>query len=113
MYRGGNFFFCFFFGTGVKLDEKSIENGLEGQKFLVVCLFWGGCHHPNITDYKLFQRILNNGDFYDNHGNRIIDGEIHTVDGQSDDLDIPIIETRFKILAVCPLTSFCLFYFCF
>ena len=22
-----------------KLDEKSIENGLEGQKFLVVCLF--------------------------------------------------------------------------
>ena len=32
---------------GVKLDEKSIENGLEGQKFLVVCLFWGGCHHPN------------------------------------------------------------------
>ena len=24
-----------------------IENGLEGQKFLVVCLFWGGCHHPN------------------------------------------------------------------
>ena len=32
---------------GLKLDEKSIENGLEGQKFLVVCLFWGGCHHPN------------------------------------------------------------------
>ena len=32
---------------GVKLDEKSIENGLEGQKLLVVCLFWGGCHHPN------------------------------------------------------------------
>ena len=32
---------------GVKLDEKSIENGLEGQKFLVACLFWGGCHHPN------------------------------------------------------------------
>ena len=32
---------------GVKLDEKSIENGLEGQKFLVVCLLWGGCHHPN------------------------------------------------------------------
>ena len=31
----------------VKLDEKSIENGLEGQKFLVVCLSWGGCHHPN------------------------------------------------------------------
>ena len=30
------------------MDEKSIENGHEGQKFLVVCLFWGGCHHPNI-----------------------------------------------------------------
>ena len=29
------------------MDKKSIENGLEGQKFLVVCLFWGGCHHPN------------------------------------------------------------------
>ena len=31
-----------------KIGQKSIENGLEGQKFLVVCLFWGGCHHPNI-----------------------------------------------------------------
>ena len=48
IYRGGNFFFFFFFVPGVKLDEKSIENGLEGQKFLVVCLFWGGCHHPNL-----------------------------------------------------------------
>ena len=37
----------FLFEPGLKLDEKSIENGLEGQKFLVVCLFWGGCHHPN------------------------------------------------------------------
>ena len=46
IYRDGNFFF-FFLEPGVKLDEKSIENGLEGQKFLVVCLFWGGCHHPN------------------------------------------------------------------
>ena len=53
-YRGGNFIgvatfflFFFFFVSGLKLDEKSIENGLEGQKFLVVCLFWGGCHHPN------------------------------------------------------------------
>ena len=43
IYRGGNFFF---------LDEKSIENGLEGQKFLVVCLFWGGCHHPNLVFRK-------------------------------------------------------------
>ena len=42
------FFFFFFFVSGLKLDEKSIENGLEGQKFLVVCLFWGGCHHPNV-----------------------------------------------------------------
>ena len=41
------FFFLFFFEPGLKLDEKSIENGLESQKFLVVCLFWGGCHHPN------------------------------------------------------------------
>ena len=41
------FFFFFFFVSGLKLDEKSIENGLVGQKFLVVCLFWGGCHHPN------------------------------------------------------------------
>ena len=41
------FFFFFFFESGLKLDEKSIESGLEGQKFLVVCLFWGGCHHPN------------------------------------------------------------------
>ena len=50
IYRGGNFFFFFFFFfvSGLKLDEKSIENGLEGQKFLVVCLFWGGCHHPNV-----------------------------------------------------------------
>ena len=44
------FFFFFFFEPGVKLDEKSIENGLEGQTFLVVCLFWGGCHHPNVAE---------------------------------------------------------------
>ena len=35
------------------MDEKSIENGLEGQKFLVVCLFWGGCHHPNVWDHEI------------------------------------------------------------
>ena len=46
-YIGVATFFFFFFESGLKLDEKSIENGLEGQKFLVVCLFWGGCHHPN------------------------------------------------------------------
>ena len=37
-----------FLGTGVKLKKESIENGLEVQIFLVVCLFWGGCHHPNV-----------------------------------------------------------------
>ena len=47
------FFFFFFFEPGVKLDEKSIENGLEGQKFLVMCLFWGGCHHPNLKHLNL------------------------------------------------------------
>ena len=55
IYRGGNFFFFLFFESGLKLDEKSIENGLEGQKCSVRCLFWGGCHHPNyfivIQDY--------------------------------------------------------------
>ena len=51
IYRGGNFFFFFFLESGLKLDEKSIENGLEGQKFLVVCLFWGGCHHPNTLNF--------------------------------------------------------------
>ena len=51
IYRSGNFF-IFFLESGLKLDEKSIENGLEGQKFLVLCLFWGGCHHPNMTSYK-------------------------------------------------------------
>ena len=45
----------FFFGSGVKLDEESIENGLEIQKFLVVCLFWGGCHHPNLLETLLVQ----------------------------------------------------------
>ena len=35
------FFLSFIFPSepGEKLDEKSIENGLEGQKLLVVCLF--------------------------------------------------------------------------
>ena len=51
------FFFFFFFQPGVKLDEKSIENGLEGQKFLVVCLFWGGCHHPNMQRGILIKQI--------------------------------------------------------
>ena len=44
------FFFFFFFEPGLKLDEKSIENGLEGQKCSVGCLVFsgGGCHHPNL-----------------------------------------------------------------
>ena len=41
----------------VKLDEKSIENGLEGQKFLVVFLFWGDCHHPNKMDLSYTMQI--------------------------------------------------------
>ena len=50
------FFFFFFFEPGLKMDEKSIENGLEGQKFLVVCLFWGGCHHPKTWLKYVFPR---------------------------------------------------------
>ena len=47
IYRGGNFFFFFsFFEPGLKLDEKSIENGLEGQKCSVRCLFWGWLPPP-------------------------------------------------------------------
>ena len=55
-YIGVATFFFLFFESGLKLDEKSIENGLEGQKFLVVCLFWGGCHHPNLM--RLSKRCL-------------------------------------------------------
>ena len=41
------FFFCFFFfESGLKLDEKSIENGLEGQKCSVGGLFWGWLPPP-------------------------------------------------------------------
>ena len=39
IYRGGNFFFSFL-EPGVKLDEKSIENGLEVQNFWL-CVFSG------------------------------------------------------------------------
>ena len=53
------FFFFFFILSGLKLDEKSIENGLEGQKFLVVCLFWGGCHHPNSMSVSVLMIIFN------------------------------------------------------
>ena len=63
IYRGGNFFFFFFFFffvSGLKLDEKSIENGLEGQKFLVVCLFWGGCHHPNTNHRARYHCLQSN-----------------------------------------------------
>ena len=57
IYRGGNIYrgqyigvaTFSFFEPWLKLDEKSIENGLEVQIFLVVCLFsfWGSCHHSN------------------------------------------------------------------
>ena len=40
------FFFFFFFESGLKLDEKSIENGLKGQKYSVRCLFWGWLPPP-------------------------------------------------------------------
>ena len=33
----------FLFEPGLKLDEKSIENGLEGQKCLVMSLFSKNC----------------------------------------------------------------------
>ena len=36
----------FFFESGLKLDEKSIENGLKGQKCSVRCLFWGWLPPP-------------------------------------------------------------------
>ena len=36
----------FFFESGLKLDEKSIENGLEGQKCSVRGLFWGWLPPP-------------------------------------------------------------------
>ena len=39
-------FFFFFFESGLKLDEKSIENGLEGQKCSVGGLFWGWLPPP-------------------------------------------------------------------
>ena len=40
------FFFFFFFESWLKLDEKSIENGLEGQKCSVGGLFWGWLPPP-------------------------------------------------------------------
>ena len=45
IYRGWQLFFLFF-ESGLKLDEKSIENGLEGQKCSVGCLFWGWLPPP-------------------------------------------------------------------
>ena len=48
-YIGVATFFLFFFSLfepGLKLDEKSIGNGLEGQKCSVGCLFWGWLPPP-------------------------------------------------------------------
>ena len=56
------FFFLFFLEPGLKLDKKSIENGLEGQKCSVgglFCLSGGGCHHPNNI------RIMDRFTFYE------------------------------------------------
>ena len=38
--------------------EKSIENSLEAQKFFVVCLNLGGCHHPNLDLIRFRFEIL-------------------------------------------------------
>ena len=46
-YIGVATFFLFFsFESGLKLDEKPIENGLKGQKCSVRCLFWGWLPPP-------------------------------------------------------------------
>ena len=44
IYRGQGW--QLFFVSGLKLDEKSIENGLEGQKCSVGGLFWGWLPPP-------------------------------------------------------------------
>ena len=40
------FFFFLILEPGLKLDKKSIENGLEGQKCSVGGLFWGWLPPP-------------------------------------------------------------------
>ena len=40
------FFILFYLEAGLKLDGKSIENGLEGQKCSVGGLFWGWLPPP-------------------------------------------------------------------
>ena len=45
-YIGVATFFFLFLEPGLKLDEKSIENGLEGQKCSVGGLFWGWLPPP-------------------------------------------------------------------
>ena len=54
VYRGGGIFFS---KPGLKLDERSIENGLEGQECLVMNFCWGGCHRPN----RINSRVPRNG----------------------------------------------------
>ena len=67
IYRGGNFFFFFFFlEPGLKLDEKSIENGLEGQKCSVGVFSGGGCHHP-----KKSHQSSNNIHFFSDSCNKL------------------------------------------
>ena len=64
VYRGGNFFFFFLIKSGLKLDEKSIENGLEGQKCSGGCLFWGWSPPPSYrggTEQLHFHCVVHGG----------------------------------------------------
>ena len=58
--RGGGGGVVYHTSTGQYIGVTTIFF-LEGQKFLVVCLFWGGCHHPNqvitVKHEKSFIRI--------------------------------------------------------
>ena len=50
-----------YFKSGLKLDEKSIENGLEVQICSVKCLFCSGSHHSNRGGLKLDGKSIENG----------------------------------------------------
>ena len=54
-----------FFEPGSKLDEKSIENGLECQKCSVGRLFWGGYHRPNSEFHLLILPLIVEGPYPD------------------------------------------------
>ncbi|KAL5267196.1 hypothetical protein ACHWQZ_G004291 [Mnemiopsis leidyi] len=82
------------------------ETSYEGDSYEFTCKFPNPMNDRSYNVYWKYnnKRILNNGDLYDKSGNRIIDGEIYTFDDNSEEFGIPIIETRFKILAVNPKT---------